>query len=135
MSTTIPSTNRKTLAAAHDAPLGTAAPCRLRGGEPRGRGLAMPPGAGRGLCKAYPRRTLRWRLPEEVPEKQPSPPRFAACKAPRVPKIQALSARVAAASSPGSRKLFSPDEEHDEGAATAEPLSALPEKEPSRCDE
>ena len=28
-------------------------------------------------------------------------------------------------------ELFSPDEEHDEGAATAEPLSALPEKEPS----
>ena len=27
-------------------------------------------------------------------------------------------------------ELFSPDEEHDEGAATAEPLSALPEKEP-----
>ena len=45
-----PSTNRKTLAAAHDAP-GNAAPRRLRGGEPRGRGLAMPPGAGRGVCE------------------------------------------------------------------------------------
>ena len=75
MSTTIHQRTGKPWCAAHGAP-GNTAPRRLRGGEPRGRGLAMPPGAGRGVCERIRGGPCSGAF-RRAPEKQPTPPRFA----------------------------------------------------------
>ena len=79
-----PSTNRKTLAADHDAP-GSGAPCRLRGGSHVGESWQCPLAQGV-ACASVSEADLQWRLPEG-PGKTPSPPRFLAPRKPPGPQV------------------------------------------------